>query len=87
MKKLCVQLVKKISLPELSEDLDQFTGITVCPHPKAHNFIEEFILSYLLLIKLDSFMLSLYAVVRLVILPRAYSTCSCLCLIKGILDV
>lgn len=28
MKKLCVQLVKKTSLPELSEDLDQFTGIT-----------------------------------------------------------
>ncbi len=32
MKKLCVQLVKKTTLPELSEDLDQFTGITVCLH-------------------------------------------------------
>lgn len=32
MKKLCVQLVKKTALSELSEDLDQFTGITVCPN-------------------------------------------------------
>lgn len=43
MKKLCVQLVKKTSLPELSEDLDQFTGITFCPHPKVHNFRDYFV--------------------------------------------
>lgn len=29
MRKLCVQLVKKTPVPELSEDLDQFTGTTV----------------------------------------------------------
>ncbi|TSL47560.1 Midasin [Bagarius yarrelli] len=28
MRKMCVQLVKKASLPELSEDLDQFTGLS-----------------------------------------------------------
>ena len=28
MRKMCVQLVKKSSMPDLSEDLDQFTGKT-----------------------------------------------------------
>uniref|UniRef100_A0A8C1Z8S6 Midasin n=1 Tax=Cyprinus carpio TaxID=7962 RepID=A0A8C1Z8S6_CYPCA len=35
MKKLCVQLVKKTTLPELSEDLDQFTGITIITNVQA----------------------------------------------------